>query len=108
VTLPDASALPAVVAAKPSEGVVTFDDMVKGWARDNGHDPDAKPIPRPYYDRFRTIQRLGIFLGHNEARRVVQADAVRWKESLQGAGKAAATVANDVSEMFGDMAVGRP
>lgn len=98
-------ALPASLASSaPADRSVTalsvsFDDIVKGWARDAGHDPDAKPTPGPYYDRFRTASRLAEFLGHREVVKVTKAEAVRWKEDAQAAGKAASTVANDISEM---------
>ena len=72
---------------------VSFDDIVNGWARDAGHDPDAKPTPRPYYDRFRTAARLAEFLGHREVARVTKAEAVRWKEDMQARDRTPATVA---------------
>ena len=100
---PDAANLPV----KPERPIkrsketpsVSFDDIVNGWARDAGHNPDAKPTPRPYYDRVRTAARLAAFLGHNEAAGVTKAEAVRWKADMHARGKAAATVANDLSEM---------
>jgi len=97
-------ALPASLSAAPaarseSGAVVSFEDIVRGWARDAGHDPDAKPTPRGYYDRHRTATRLAEFLGRSEADSVTKADAVRWKMDMQDKGKAAATVANDLSEL---------
>jgi integrase len=83
--------------ASPRGATVPIDSIVKGWARDQGYDPDAKPIPRNYYDRHRTATRLGTFLTHTDAARVTKADAVAWKQSM--AGKSLATVANDISEM---------
>lgn len=80
---------------------VTFDTLARGWARDGGHDPDAAPIPRVYYDRKRTAARLAAFIGHDDAAKLTKADAARWKESIQKAGKSAKTVRNDLSEMSG-------
>lgn len=84
---------PAPTTAPPT----SIDEAVKGWARDHGHNPEAKPIPRAFYDRQRTAARLAEFLGHNDAGRVTKADAVRWKASMNG--KSLATIANDISEM---------
>jgi hypothetical protein len=33
----------------PPRPGTTFDDLARGWARDAGHDPDARPIPHAYY-----------------------------------------------------------
>jgi integrase len=95
-------ALPASLtppAARPEAFSVSFDDILNGWARNEGHDPDAKPTPRPYYDRFRTVARLAEFLGHREVARVTKAEAVRWKEDMQARGRKPSTVGNDLSEM---------
>jgi integrase len=74
-------------------------DLLRGWARDQGYDIDARPITRAAYDRLRTITRLGAFLGHEDAAGVTKSDAVRWKEDAQTRGRAAATIRNDLSEM---------
>ena len=84
-------------AAPPSPGL-TFDALLAGWALDRGWQVDAKPIPRPLYDRKRTMERLADFLGHRDASRVAKADAVAWKEEMQGRGLHASTVRNDLSE----------
>jgi integrase len=94
-SLPSAPASPS-----PDFGPsATFDEIVRGWAIDAGHDPEAKPVHRAWYDRHRTAERLAAFLGHRFVIKVAKADAVRWKESIQAGGKSAATVANDISEM---------
>lgn len=87
----------AKAAALPSPGL-TFDALLAGWALDRGWQVDAKPIPRPLYDRKRTMERLADFLGHRDAGRVAKADAVAWKEEMQGRGLHASTVRNDLSE----------
>jgi len=56
-------------------------------------------MPRPLYDRQRTLERLAEFLGHRDADAVTKADAVRWKEDMQARGLAIPTVRNDLSEM---------
>jgi site-specific recombinase XerC len=78
---------------------LSFDDLLKGWARDHGFDLDARPIARAAYDRQRTLERLASFLGHRDAIKVAKPDAVRWKEEMQARGLAAATIRNDLSEM---------
>ncbi len=95
-TIPPLTAGPSATDAAQS---VCFRDIVRGWARDAGHDPDATPTPRGFYDRQQTAKRMAGFLGHDCVISVAKADAVRWKASMQEAGKAAATVANDISEM---------
>lgn len=85
---------PAAPVAPP----VPFDTLVAGWAKDHGHRL-TPPISRAAYDRQRTIARLGEFLGHQDAARVVKADAVRWKVDMQARGLAIATQRNDISEM---------
>lgn len=72
--------------------------LVRGWAADRGINIDARPIQRAAYDRLRTIIRLGDFLGHRDASKVISADAVRWKEDIQARGLAVPTVRNDLSE----------
>ena len=95
-----ASLTPSAPAARPDTAFsASFDDILNGWARNEGHDPDAKPMPRPYYDRFRTIARLAELLGHREVARVTKAEAVRWKEDMQARGRKPSTVGNDLSEM---------
>lgn len=102
-----AKELPTVAPAEPppappsASPAVTFDMLARGWARDGGHDPDAKPIPRAYYDRKTTAARLATFIGHEDATKLTKADAARWKEDMQKAKKSAKTVRNDLSEMSG-------
>lgn len=92
-------AIPSVAkAAVPPAPGLTFDALLAGWALDRGWQVDAKPIPRPLYDRKRTLERLADFLGHRDASRVSKADAVAWKEEMQGRGLHASTVRNDLSE----------
>ena len=91
-TLPSVKPAPA-----PSPGL-TIDALLAGWALDRGWQVDAKPIPRPLYDRKRTLARLADFLGHCDAGRVAKADAVAWKEEMQGRGLHASTIRNDLSE----------
>jgi hypothetical protein len=55
----------------------TVDALLRGWALDAGHSPDAKPVSRPYYDRKTTMERLVAFIGHRDASRITKADAVR-------------------------------
>lgn len=100
------TALPApAAAASPARPSATFDALLQGFALDKGWGRiDAKPIPRPLYDRKRTLARLGDFLGHSDATKVCKADAVRWKENMQARGLHASTVRNDLSECS---AVGR-
>lgn len=93
---------PSMVAVGPSvpdAPVVTLDDIVRGWARHNGHDPDADPVSRAVYDRRGTATRLKAFLGHDLVGRITKADAVRWKEALQLKGRKPSSVGNDISEM---------
>jgi hypothetical protein len=100
IPAPPASLTPSASAARPDTALsVSFDDILNGWTWDAGHDPDAKPMPRSYYDRFRTIARLEEFLGHREVARVTKAEAVRWKEDMQARGSKPSTVGNDLSEM---------
>jgi hypothetical protein len=94
-----ASLTPSTPPRADTTPSVSFDDVVRGWARDPGYDPDAKPTPRPYYDRLGTAARLAEFLGHREVARVTKAEAVRWKEALQAKGNTAPSVGNDASEM---------
>lgn len=82
-----------------AEPGLSFDDLLKGWARDAGLSQNAKPIPRPLYDRTRTLERLAAFLGHRDAAKVTKAEAVRWKESMQERELSVLTVRNDLSEM---------
>lgn len=77
----------------------TVDDLVESWARDQGWVVDAKPVPRPLYDRQRTMARLVAFVGHRDAARITKADAVRWKEAMQGRKLSVLSVRNDLSEM---------
>ena len=43
-----ASLTPSAPAARPDTAFsASFDDILNGWARNEGHDPDAKPMPRP-------------------------------------------------------------
>lgn len=88
-----AASAPALSAAAP------FDALLTGWASDHGHDVNAVPIARAVYDRKRTLERLANFLGHRDGSKVTKADAVRWKEEMQGRSLAVATVRNDLSEM---------
>jgi hypothetical protein len=69
-----AKELPPVAPAEPPEvsSGSTFSDLVRGWARDNGYDPDAKPVPVPYYEKHRTAARLAAFVGHEDATRLAQ------------------------------------
>lgn len=78
---------------------VTVDDLLASWARDRGIAPQQTMTSRAYYDRLRTLERLCDFLGHRDALRVTKADAVRWKESMQGRSLAIPTIRNDISEM---------
>ena len=89
----------APVAPAPSAPECTMDALLAGWAADRGYATDAKPVPRPLYDRQRTMERLAAFLGHRDASAVSKADAGRWKEDMQKRGLHAATVRNDLSEM---------
>jgi hypothetical protein len=70
--------------------------MRTSLARDQGFDLAAKPIARAAYDRVRTLDRLGQFIGHRDAERVAKADAVRWKESMQARALAVSTIRNVV------------
>lgn len=94
------TALPAPAAAVPPPSpAATFDALLQGFALDKGWGRlDAKPIPRPLYDRKRTLARLADFLGHSDAAKVSRADTVRWKESMQVRQLHAATIRNDLSE----------
>ncbi len=85
--------------ATPAGPALTMDALLAGWAADHGWKVDAKPVPRPLYDRQRTIARLSAFLEQTDASAVTQADAVRWKEDMQQRGLHASTVRNDLSEM---------
>lgn len=95
---PTALPVPAVATPAAAPGA-TFDALLQGFAADKGWGRlDAKPIPRPLYDRKRTLARLGDFLGHTDAAKVSKADAVRWKEDMQARDLHASTVRNDLSE----------
>jgi integrase len=87
---------PAPITSKAGP---TLDDLLRGWARDEGHSLDAKPIGRPLYDRQQTMKRLVEFLGHQDASTITKADAVRWKETMQEKKRSPATIRNDLSEM---------
>lgn len=79
--------------------VASFDTLLQGFAADKGWGhPDAVPIPRPLYDRKRTLARLADFLGHSDAAKVSKADGVRWKEEMQARSLHASTIRNDLSE----------
>jgi integrase len=100
--LPKFPPLTVVDNKQPQKGTdicLDFNTVLEGWARDHGWTLDAKPIPRPLYDRQRTLDRLADFLGRKDATKVTKADAVRWKEDMQARGLAVATVRNDLSEM---------
>ncbi len=97
VAPPSAPKVVPKVGPKPSPGC-DMTALVKGWAADRGMNIDARPIQRAAYDRLRTLIRLGAFMGHQDASKVVRADAVRWKEDMQGRGLAVPTVRNDLSE----------
>ncbi len=77
---------------------LTFDALLSGWALDRGWRVDATPMPRPLYDRLRTLERLAAFLGHRDAGRVSKAGALAWKEDMLRRGLHASTVRNDLSE----------
>jgi len=99
---PDASTLLPKTKDGTAKGapLVTFEDIVRGWSRNAGYNPDAAPIPRAYHERSRTAQRLAAFLGHDDVSRVTRDDAVRWKEDmLTNTKKKASTIGNDISEM---------
>lgn len=99
---PDASTLPVKAPPKTATNapIVTFEELVRGWARDNGHDPDAAIISRSYYERSRTAKRLAAFLGHDDVAQVTRAEAVRWKEDMQASSKKKpSSIGNDISEM---------
>lgn len=97
--------LPQLPSTAPREASLpagpTVDALLRGWALDAGHSPDAKPVSRAYYDRMRTMEKLVAFVGHREALRITKADAVRWKESMQAQPKPPSplTIRNDFSEM---------
>lgn len=95
-----AAAAPVLASAHiPPKAGPTLDELLRGWARDEGHALDAKPIGRPLYDRQQTMKRLVEFLGHQDALGITKADAVRWKEIMQENKRAPATIRNDLSEM---------
>ncbi len=98
-------ALPAPEEPPAASGA-TFGDLVRGWARDAGYDPDAKPIPAPFYGKNRTAIRLAAFVGHDDAARLTKADVSRWKQDMQARGKSPKTVRNDISELSGAFAWG--
>lgn len=93
---------PSPALAKPGTrpaAVASLDALLQGFAADKGWGRlDAVPIPRPLYDRKRTLARLADFMGHTDAAKVSKADAVRWKEDMQARGLHASTVRNDLSE----------
>ena len=95
-TLPELPRHSAAAAVGPSSA---FNDLLTGWAKDRGFDLTRKPIARAAYDRKRTMERLGQFLGHRDAARVSRDDVVSWKEAMQEKGLTAATIRNDLSEM---------
>lgn len=84
---------PATKAAPAPPSVITFGDLVAGWAAECGTSGKA------LYDRERTAAGLKAFLGHDTAARVTADDVVRWKEARLAAGKSAKTVANDIGEL---------
>jgi hypothetical protein len=85
---PEAKSKSTAPAPTPAPSL-SFDNLLKGWARDHGFDLDARPIARAAYDRERTLERLASFLGHRDAIKVAKPDAVRWKEEMQARGLAA-------------------
>lgn len=98
--LPQPQATPAAPAPPTKAAPVPFAAALAGWAADNGHTTkEGEKIKRALYDRVRTIERLGIFLGHKDAARVTKADAVRWKEAMREQSLSVLTIRNDLSEM---------
>jgi integrase len=85
--------------AAPVGARCTMDDLLSGWAADQGYSMSAQPMPRALYDRLRTVERLASFLGHRDAAAVTKADAVRTKEDMQARGLHASTVRNDLGEL---------
>ena len=98
VTSQDFPALDARHGTSLPLPVCSMDDLLAGWAADRGWKLNTKPIPRPLYDRLRTLERLATFLGHRDASRVSKADAVRWKADMQARALHASTIRNDLSE----------
>lgn len=73
---------PLVAPRKPEVvgGVQTFDDLFERWKRSDNHAPAT-------LTRWRSIlKRFKAFVGHDDPRRVTEADAVRWKDDLLAAG----------------------
>ena len=77
----------------------TMDRLLAGWAADRGWRLDVRPMPRPLYDRLRTMERLATFVGHRDAHRVDREAVARWKAEIQGRGTGASSIRNDFSEM---------
>jgi len=73
--------------------------LLDGWGPDRGCRRADRPINRNFYDRLRTLDRLRTFLGNADAARVIKADVVRWKQSMQEAGRHISTIRDDLSEM---------
>jgi hypothetical protein len=90
--------LPQATVAAPGRSC-SLDDLLSGWAADQGYSITARPIPRALYDRLRTVERLASFLGYRDAASVTKIDAVRVKENMQSRGLHASTVRNDLGEL---------
>ena len=94
---PTALPSPALRAPEAAPGL-TFDALLAGWALDRGWQVGVTPIPRPLYDRLRTLERLADFLKHRDAASVTKAAALTWKEDMLRRGLHASSVRNDLSE----------
>ncbi len=77
----------------------SFEDLIRGFCRENGINPDAVPIPEDFDRRRRFAKHFAAFIGHDRAADVTVEDAVRWKEHLLDQGKSLRTVANHLSAL---------
>lgn len=93
------SAASQVVTGPADGAAATFEALVRGYCRERGIDPDAKPVIEGYDRRSRFACRLAEFLGHDDAAAVTAQDAVRWKERIIENGKSLRTVGNRLSAL---------
>ena len=82
---------PQAPAAAPTEGVVTFDTLMKRWAA------VATVKPRTAEEAGYAISALAAFLGHDNAAQLTRSDLQRWRDSMKAAGRSNVTWNNRLS-----------
>jgi integrase len=75
-------AKPAAAPPAPSDGHVTFDDMLSGWKR------EARPTGRTVLDFTRAMRRLKELAGHDDGARLSREDITRFRDAMLDRGSA--------------------